>query len=457
MAYYADVEFLSEVVPPMVERNADEFKRIHDLLESIKPSVRRAKEDTEWDGAGRDQYDARLGDVSGLVEALSAGFATARQALAGYAPELAKAKRLVEEGQATEQKLAAEIGKVAQAISRTAQEAEPMRQWEDIRATTGVFDWIAELGMDVDSIRDNAERFYEQTKGKFEEARTTEDFARKTCLTALKEAYGQLPDFRANAKDAAAIIEGVGDIAAEAEQARGDENVALPGSGPKTDVEPFDPNAAQSPTLKRFQEIAAGMPEMENTPYISNFDDRAGWISDNKEAIRTAAEEAGLPPELVAGIAWQEVGGKGRIWDDVVQGIRDAADSGGSPIAPENLPGRAGGEPDEVSYGALSIQVRRAAEVLGYDPENLSDDQREEVVTAAENPKTNLLISAQHLADIKARTDFADVPPDQMTPEHYAEIGARYNGGPNWATNPDAQAYGQTLNENMPKANEAMR
>lgn len=102
MAYYADVEFLSEVVPPMVERNADEFKRIHDLLESIKPSVRRAKEDTEWDGAGRDQYDARLGDVSGLVEALSAGFATAHQALAGYAPELAKAKRLVEEGQATE-------------------------------------------------------------------------------------------------------------------------------------------------------------------------------------------------------------------------------------------------------------------------------------------------------------------------------------------------------------------
>jgi hypothetical protein len=33
-----------------------------------------------------------------------------------------------------------------------------MRQWEDMRDTTGVMDFFAELTMDVDDIRDDANR-----------------------------------------------------------------------------------------------------------------------------------------------------------------------------------------------------------------------------------------------------------------------------------------------------------
>jgi soluble lytic murein transglycosylase-like protein len=460
MAYHQDVKFLSEVVPALVERNADEFRRAHDLLGSVEPAVRRARDDTDWEGAGRDKYDARLADVNGLITGLGAGFDRARAALYAYAAELEKARLLVEEGQVTERKLAAEIGKVADAVTRTAQKAEPMRQWEDIRSTTGFLDWIAELGMDVDSIREDAERFYEQTGSKFEQGKVAEENARRKCLDELKVAYDKLPDFRADSKDAATITAGVREITDEARQATGGRNVALPGSGPKTDLSSFDPNAAESATLKRFRELANTLPAGTNTPYWSSegsAEFRAQWIKDNRQAIVAAAEEAGLPPDLVAGIAWQEVGGKGRVWDDVTQFFRDAADSDWSPVTPENLPDRAGGAPDEVSYGPLSIQVRRAAEVLGYDPENLSDEQRDEVIAASKEPRTNILISAQHLADLKAQSGFADVPAGQMTPEHYAELGARYNGGPSWDTNPDAQAYGRTLNENLPDAKKAMQ
>ncbi|WP_228918025.1 hypothetical protein [Streptomyces sp. DH20] len=43
---------------------------------------------------------------------------------------------------------------------------------------------------------------------------------------------------------------------------------------------------------------------------------------------------------------------------------------------PENLPSRRGGDPDETSFWPIAIQVRRGAEVLGYDPENLTGQQR---------------------------------------------------------------------------------
>lgn len=459
MTYYADVEFLSEVVPPMVERNADEFRRMHTLLSSIRPTVDRVRNETEWEGAGREQYDARLQEVAELVDDLAAGFDTACKALDGYSPKLADAQRLVQEGQVSERKLSEEIGKVATAVTRTAQDAEPMRQWEDISNTTGVLDWFAELGMDVDSIRDAAQRYYDQAGGKFDEAKQLEAAARRTCLDQLNAAYEALPDFRANSADAAAILAGITEVDAEAQQAAGDANVALPGGGPKTDLETFNGTDAVSPTLQRFRDLAGTLPEGTNTPYWRTEDSnefRAQWIGDNKAAIEAAARESGLPVELVAGVAWQEVGGKGRVWDDATGTLRELAEPDWFPISPGNLPDRAGGEVDETSYGPLSVQVRRSAEVLGYDPETLTDDQREEVIAASEDPTTNIMISAQHLADLKAQSGSADVSAGEMTEEDYAELGALYNGGAAGKDSTDAQNYGKTLVENLPQARKAM-
>ena len=82
-----------------------------------------------------------------------------------------------------------------------------MRKWEDIRLTTGVLDRIAELGMDVDKIRDEATHAYEQAEGAFSRALSTEKSAREECLAKLKAAYETLPDFRVgDFKDVADVV-----------------------------------------------------------------------------------------------------------------------------------------------------------------------------------------------------------------------------------------------------------
>jgi hypothetical protein len=57
-----------------------------------------------------------------------------------------------------------------------------------------------------------------------------------------------------------------------------------------------------------------------------------------------------------------------------------------SPITPESLPWRLGGDPDNTFMGPIAIQVRRGAEVLGYDPEHLTDQQRGMVETTLQDP-----------------------------------------------------------------------
>lgn len=95
--------------------------------------------------------------------------------------------------------------------------------------------------------------------------------------------------------------------------------------------------------------------------------------------------------------------------------------------------------------GPIVIQVRRDAKVLGYDPDHLTDQQRGMVETALQEPAQNMFIASEYLAQLKAESEFADVPAEEITPAQYQELAARYNGGPYWET--DAQAYGRGLPE----------
>ncbi|GAA2820497.1 hypothetical protein GCM10010470_64750 [Saccharopolyspora taberi] len=76
-------------------------------------------------------------------------------------------------------------------------------------------------------------------------------------------------------------------------------------------------------------------------------------------------------------------------------------------------------------------------------------------VEALQDPKQNIFIAAQHIADLKQQTEFADVPADQLTPGQMQELAARYNGGPHWQGE-DAQGYGRGFLKNIPQAREAM-
>jgi hypothetical protein len=202
---------------------------------------------------------------------------------------------------------------------------------------------------------------------------------------------------------------------------------------------------AVSEALRAIRGRLAELPEGEGNHYwlrSESDDDRVAYISANKRLIVAAAEDCGLSPEMLAGIAWQEIGGAPRVVDDVAYEVRKV------------LPGT--DHPDKTSMGPLAVQVRRAAEVLGYDPEDLAGAQRKAVVEAVREPRQNIFIAARYLAHLKAGSPYADVPSERMTRAQMRDLAARYNGGPYYEVEA-AQAYGRAFAGNLDKAVRALR
>ncbi|MEV7236423.1 hypothetical protein AB0N06_21260 [Streptomyces sp. NPDC051020] len=94
--------------------------------------------------------------------------------------------------------------------------------------------------------------------------------------------------------------------------------------------------------------------------------------------------------------------------------------------------------------------------MLGYDPNNLTEHHRSVVEESLQDPGQNIFIASEYLAQLKAESEFANVPPEEMTPAQYQELAARYNGGPYWAGD-DAQAYGRGFNNDLDNARDALR
>lgn len=77
----------------------------------------------------------------------------------------------------------------------------------------------------------------------------------------------------------------------------------------------------------------------------------------------------------------------------------------------------------------MSIQLRRAAEELGYDPSRLTRLQSSFLIGSLADPQQNLFIVASHLDRLRDR-DFPGKPADLLTDDDLMVIGARYNRGP---------------------------
>lgn len=293
---------------------------------------------------------------------------------------------------------------------------------------------------------EDAERYYNQTKDHYGDALRVESAARELCVADLRAAYKSIPDYQGTLPDAAEFLKNLGPLQKEAREASDNPNTQLPGSGPKVDTIPImGRDVVVSETLYRIQTRVDGLPEGQGNNYwLPSKDDegRRSYISANKELIKAAAEDSGLPPEMVAGIAWQEVQGDPGLLDDLAYEGRKI------------IPGSE--DPDRTSMGPMAIQVRRAAEVLGYDPHDLTDLQRSTVVNAIKDPGTNIFIASEYLAQLKAESSFADVSPEQMTRAQMQELAARYNGGPYYETDA-AQAYGRGFGNRLDQAREAMR
>ncbi|MEU6482558.1 hypothetical protein [Streptomyces sp. NPDC046887] len=458
--YRDEVAFLEDCNPPLVERNALEFRRLRDLLLEVKPGLRRAAEDRDWIGEGRKRYDNRMREARDLVSHLADGYDKAQSALMHYASALRVAKAHYVNGKADEETLAGLIAQVADAVTPTAQKAGAMRQWEDLRGTTGFLDWAAELAVDIDDIRDDANRAHDNAGANYGLAKSTEARARDTCTAALDQAYKALPDFRGSGfVDAKDLLAAMPALRSEAFEARSDLLTSLSGSGPKADFSLPTGTQDVSASLQDIRLRLTALPEATDAYWAVPRDaqERREWIAANKGIIQAAAERSGLPADMVAGIAWQEVGGQWGWMDDGVDSVRGLARDGWLPVAPEALPiDRLSGNPDETSFGPIAIQVRRAAEVLGYDPARLTEGQRDTIEAALQDPGQNIFIASEYLAMLKEESGFAGVPSEEMTRDHYKELASRYNGGPYWQSE-QAQGYGRGFDRNLDEARNALK
>ncbi|GHH06101.1 hypothetical protein [Streptomyces lanatus] len=447
MAYRADVAFLDASNPPLIERTAAEYGRLHTLLASCDDDFRKAGK-VEWESRHRERYTKRLKEALELAEHLSAAFKRVRKALVDYATAVERAKGHFENGRTTEDRLVEVMAREADPITPTARAAEPLRQWEDLRATTGFLDWAAELTADVDAIREEAENYYNATQDHYGDAQRVEAAAREDCVHEIRAALRSLPDFRGGDGSYPALLVGAVDaLRHEVGDASRNPNTQLLGTGMKVDSFPgvtSDSDTTVSPALRRIRDRLAHLPGAQDHYLYLPSDDDAGrrkYISGNKALINDAAANSGLPPEMLAGIAWQEVEGDPSWIDDAAYGVR------------RHIPGT--GVADQTSMGPIAIQVRRSAEVLGYDPENLTDAQREEVVNASKDPGQNIYIASEYLAQLKAESDFADVPPERMTREQMRELATRYNGGPYYRSE-HAQTYGRGFAAHVDEAKRAL-
>ena len=150
-----------------------------------------------------------------------------------------------------------------------------------------------------------------------------------------------------------------------------------------------------------------------------------GWVVYNRERIQAAARNARIPALLLAGVAWNEVGGKPDAMDSLAFPVR-SFDWCGPDWVDRRL--TVTKRPELTSMGAVSIQLRVAAQTLGLDISSMSFGERQRLQGALESNVFNLNVVAMHLYNLIKR-DFPEADTINLTDEQFVVIGSRYNRG----------------------------
>lgn len=279
VVFHRDVEYIEPMRPDLVRIAAEEFQRVGRLVKSGLPTLDRQRGKVEWRGDARDLYEQRLTEATELLDSLQTGYEKTGQAVGDYADAQKTAVDLVAQGRAVEARLGGLIAGVVASQSFIVQRSEPMHQWNDLRSNTGVTDWFAELGQgdNIDEIRAQADALWYEASDLYGRARTTEQDARSTAVTALGAARKALPDFLADSAQARAIIAGTPGLKDEVYQAAQDPNARRPGAG----------------TL--------GLYQVEDDPDTRMYPDGpTGWLAEKfgKEPRELTASEAAILDEL---------------------------------------------------------------------------------------------------------------------------------------------------------------
>ena len=165
--------------------------------------------------------------------------------------------------------------------------------------------------------------------------------------------------------------------------------------------EPREWNWTLWQTVKRAaaQKLGIGDPDI-----LKKYKD--AWVIAHKDAIKSSAASADIPVVLLAGVCWIEVGGDPDFVDRYAYNIRSFDHMADPFLEPVTITK----QPQLTSMGDVSIQLRRAAETMGWDWDTMTSEQTDEILTCLANEPCNVSVVARHLADLK-KIDFSDVCP----------------------------------------------
>jgi hypothetical protein len=208
MAYRGAVTYIEQMKPGFVDAVAEECLRTKKIIREALPTLEGLRGKVEWVSDAADLYERRLKETIDLVEGLHDGFDKAGQAVDAYARAQARAQALVADGVTAEAHLRALIAPIVSTQSPVVRAADALRAWNDLRATTGVTDWLIELRVhdEIDKVRFEADRLWHAATGAYDDAIRVETDARRAATAQLATAYRLLPDFLANSPLSAKIV-----------------------------------------------------------------------------------------------------------------------------------------------------------------------------------------------------------------------------------------------------------
>lgn len=185
------------------------------------------------------------------------------------------------------------------------------------------------------------------------------------------------------------------------------------------------PQAPDYPNWTGWQAIAWKAEHLFTGSNQRLFAYKDAWVIFHAGRIKAAASRFQIPPVLLAGVAWIEVGGDLPVVDHLGHALR-SFDWSGPPWVDRNL--TITRHPSRTSFGSISIQLRRAAETIGLDPDAMSYDQRGQLIRCLETDGFNIDVVARHLHDL-IRHDYPNADTSQLTDEQLIVAGSRYNRG----------------------------
>ncbi|WP_368542843.1 hypothetical protein [Enterobacter soli] len=156
--------------------------------------------------------------------------------------------------------------------------------------------------------------------------------------------------------------------------------------------------------------------EYKGQSYLYLYKD--SYLKFHKDTIIKYAKEAGIHPLLLAGVAWQEAGGKPDRLKTFILTFRQAVDS----LKVNN------DFSNRVSIGIIAIQIRAAAESLGVDPKNLTRELQVQLSRCLQSDDFNIKVVALHLKDL-ILFDYPKADPANLNQEQTILVGSRYNRG----------------------------